>query len=87
LNLSPADLIAAFLEEEIHEEAQQAEVAPTLQQLEPVSEVQQASRRRSARVIFTAEKARLLRKENRATQTFHDQWYHSAIASKLATPE
>lgn len=44
-------------------------------------------RRRSERVVFTAEKARLLRKENRATQTFHDQWYHSAIASKLAMPE
>jgi len=46
-----------------------------------------APRRRSERVIFTAEKARLLRKENRATQTFHDKWYHSAIASKLAMPE
>jgi hypothetical protein len=52
----------------------------------PVAE--SAGRRRgSERVVFTAEKARLLRKENRATQTFHDQWYHSAIASKLAMPE
>lgn len=38
-------------------------------------------------VKFTAEKARLLRKELRATETFHDKWYHSAIASRLAKPE
>lgn len=38
-------------------------------------------------VKFTAEKARLLRKELRAMETFHDKWYHSAIASRLAKPE
>lgn len=45
--------------------------------------------RRSARkpVQFTAEKARLLREDLRANETFHDKWYHSAIASRLAKPE
>ena len=45
--------------------------------------------RRSVRkpVQFTAEKARLLREDLRANETFHDKWYHSAIASKLAKPE
>lgn len=78
LNFSPADLIAAYFEEGTHEEAnaaQQASVASA-----PV-------RRQSERVIFTEEKARRLRRANRATQTFHDKWYHSAITSRLATPE
>lgn len=80
LNLSPADLIAAFSEEK-------REQTEALQQSGQVSQAQQVERRRSERVIFTEEKARRLRKENRATMTFHDKWYHSAIASRLATPE
>jgi hypothetical protein len=39
---------------------------------------------RRSGVGFTAEKARLLRKELRATESFHDIMYHSAIASRLA---
>lgn len=39
---------------------------------------------RRSGVGFTAEKARILRKELRATETFHDIMYHSAIASRLA---
>lgn len=39
---------------------------------------------RKSGVGFTAEKARLLRRELRATETFHDIMYHSAIASRLA---
>jgi len=87
LNLSTVDLIAAFLEEETHEEAQHADVAQALHKLESVPEVPQAVRRRSERVIFTEEKAKILRKQNRASLAFHDKWYHSAIATKLASPE
>ncbi|CAN6466256.1 unnamed protein product [Victoria cruziana] len=36
---------------------------------------------------LTAEKARLLRKELRATENWHDAMYHSAIASRLACPD
>eukprot|EP01018_Ginkgo_biloba_P012273 Gb_00704 [translate_table: standard] len=39
------------------------------------------------RAVFTAKKARLLRKELRATETWHDLMYHSAIASRLAFPD
>lgn len=42
------------------------------------------SRPNSGRVAFTAEKARALRKSMRASETWHDGWYHSAIASRLA---
>lgn len=42
---------------------------------------------RTSGVGFTAEKARLLRKELRATESFHDLMYHSAIASRLAFTE
>lgn len=37
-------------------------------------------------VVFTAEKARALRKKMRASETWHDGWYHSAIATRLAQP-
>lgn len=36
---------------------------------------------------LTAEKARLLRKEMRATESWHDPMYHSAIAARLASPD
>ncbi|XP_068650722.1 uncharacterized protein [Aristolochia californica] len=39
------------------------------------------------RSVLTAEKARLLRKELRATETWHDPMYHSAIAARLASPD
>ncbi|ERM96613.1 hypothetical protein AMTRI_Chr09g16690 [Amborella trichopoda] len=39
------------------------------------------------RSVLTAEKAKLLRKEIRATETWHDLMYHSAIASRLASPD
>lgn len=77
LNLPREDLMAALEEKEARHGVGAAA---------PVAE-SAGRRRRSERVVFAAEKARLLRKENRATQTFHDQWYHSAIASKLAMPE
>jgi hypothetical protein len=38
-------------------------------------------------VQFTEEKARLLRKQTRSTETRHDAWYHSGIASRLAEPD
>ena len=38
---------------------------------------------RRSGVGFTAEKAQILRKELRATETFHDIMYHSALASRL----
>lgn len=37
--------------------------------------------------ILTAEKARLLRREMRSTETWHDAMYHSAMASRLASPD
>lgn len=80
LNLPREDLIAALAEKENHG-ADESVVAPG------VNSEGSGARRRSERVIFTAEKARLLRKESRASKTFHDKWYHSAIASKLAMPE
>lgn len=79
LNLLREDLMAALVEKEHHTNGADGVVAPAGES--------SGQRRRSERVIFTAEKARLLRKENRATRTFHDKWYHSAIASKLAMPE
>ncbi|CAA7391537.1 unnamed protein product [Spirodela intermedia] len=42
------------------------------------------ARRRS---FLTPEKAKVLRKELRATETWHDAMYHSAIASRLASPD
>eukprot|EP00249_Psilotum_nudum_P006999 c20232_g1_i1 orf=409-966(-) len=45
------------------------------------------SDRKSRSVKFTAEKAKLLRQELRATETWQDSMYHSAIASRLATPD
>uniref|UniRef100_A0A5K0WUU4 Uncharacterized protein n=2 Tax=Nymphaea colorata TaxID=210225 RepID=A0A5K0WUU4_9MAGN len=39
------------------------------------------------RAGLTAEKARLLRKELRSTENWHDAMYHSAIASRLACPD
>lgn len=36
---------------------------------------------------LTREKAKLLRKDLRDTSTFHDIMYHSAIASRLASPD
>ncbi|XP_020079806.1 paired mesoderm homeobox protein 2A-like [Ananas comosus] len=36
---------------------------------------------------LTAEKARVLRRETRATEGWHDAMYHSAIASRLASPD
>ncbi|KAG9455466.1 hypothetical protein H6P81_008370 [Aristolochia fimbriata] len=39
------------------------------------------------RSALTAEKARLLRKELRAMETWHDPMYHSAIAARLASPD
>lgn len=76
LNLPREDLIAALAEKGDNSEGV---VIPEASGARPRSRV---------RVVkFTAEKARLLRKENRATQTFHDSWFHSAIASKLAMPE
>lgn len=42
------------------------------------------SKPNSSRGAFTAEKARALRKSMRGSQTWHDGWYHSAIASRLA---
>ncbi|CAK9214946.1 unnamed protein product [Sphagnum jensenii] len=38
-------------------------------------------------VQFTDEKARILRKQLRSTETWHDTWYHSGIASRLAEPD
>lgn len=76
LNLPRADLIAALAEKGDNSEGV---VVPEASEARP--------RSRDRVVKFTAEKARLLRKENRATQTFHDSWFHSAIASKLAMPE
>jgi hypothetical protein len=76
-----------FEKEGVREQAPLPAAGPTFQLLEP-AKLRQGERRRSERtVVFTEEKARRLRKENRATQTFHDKWYHSAIASRLATPE
>jgi len=80
LNLPREDLMAALVEKDNHVDGAEGAVGPVNPAASGVS-------RRAERVIFTAEKARLLRKENRATQTFHDKWYHSAIASKLAMPE
>ncbi|KAH0456542.1 hypothetical protein IEQ34_014449 [Dendrobium chrysotoxum] len=37
--------------------------------------------------VLTPEKARVLRRELRATETWHDAMYHSAIASRLASPD
>nr|XP_024357071.1 uncharacterized protein LOC112273009 isoform X1 [Physcomitrium patens]PNR32689.1 hypothetical protein PHYPA_024631 [Physcomitrium patens] len=91
LNISPAAWIATF--REVHDEAHRTAAAPTYNKVNlpskyETTELHRGNRRRSEKtVIFTAEKAKRLRKENRATQTFHDQWYHSAIASRLATPE
>lgn len=79
LNLTPSDLIAAYFEEATLEEAIAVQQVPVA--------AAEAAPRRLGRVIFTEEKARRMRKENRATSTFHDKWYHSAIASRLATPE
>lgn len=39
-----------------------------------------------SKVAFTPEKARALRKSMRASETWHDDWYHSAIATRLAEP-
>lgn len=80
LNLPRDELMAAFSgKDDVHGDGDSA-VGPHL----PAS----GERRRSGRQGgFTAEKARLLRKGNWETQTFHDKWYHSAIASKLASPE
>jgi len=36
---------------------------------------------------LTPEKAKLLRKNLRDTSTFHDIMYHSALASRLASPD
>jgi hypothetical protein len=46
-----------------------------------------AQRFNRQQVQFTDEKARLLRKQTRATETWHDAWYHSGIASRLAEPD
>lgn len=85
---SIVDWMSIFFEKEgVHEQAPLPAAGPPFQLLEP-PKLRQGERRRSERtVVFTEEKARRLRKENRATQTFHDKWYHSAIASRLATPE
>lgn len=91
LKISPAAWIATF--REVHDEAHRTDAAPRFQKTAPSSEyatgeMGQVEIHRSQRnVVFTPEKAKRLRKENRATQTFHDQWYHSAIASRLAIPE
>ncbi|KAG0599225.1 hypothetical protein M758_12G137100 [Ceratodon purpureus] len=81
LNLPREELMAALGDNQV--ESAVGVAAPVV----AASDSPSGQRRRSERVVFTAEKARLLRKENRATQTFHDKWYHSAIASKLAMPE
>lgn len=48
-----------------------------------------AGRRKSPayRSGLTAEKARLLRKEMRAMESWHDPMYHSAIATRLASSD
>lgn len=43
-------------------------------------------RSNSTKVAFTAEKAKAMRKSMRAAETWHDGWYHSAIATRLAEP-
>ncbi|XP_058105032.1 uncharacterized protein LOC131248668 [Magnolia sinica] len=48
------------------------------------SEMRKSTARRSG---LTAEKARVLRKELRAMECWHDAMYHSAIASRLASPD
>jgi len=44
-------------------------------------------RSKSVRGRLTPEKEKLLRKNLRGTSTFHDTMYHSAIASRLASPD
>lgn len=51
----------------------------------PKDELSERPKPRSGR--FTAEKAKMLRREMRRTETWHDLMYHSAIASKLAAPD
>ena len=80
LNLPREDLMAALFENDNQVDG----AVSTVGFVRPAAS---APRQQSERVIFTAEKARLLRKESRAAQTFHDKWYHSAIAAKLAMPE
>ncbi|CAL9125283.1 unnamed protein product [Musa acuminata var. zebrina] len=41
----------------------------------------------AGRSRLTAEKARVLRREMRATESWHDAMYRSAIASRLASPD
>lgn len=48
---------------------------------------EQRPRSAAYRSGLTAEKARLLRKETRATDTWHDLMYHSSIAARLASPD
>lgn len=47
----------------------------------------QPKRSKSLGGRLTPEKAKLLRKNLRDTSTFHDAMYHSAIASRLASPD
>lgn len=75
MNFAPA----ANVEDARNEEANAAQETPV--EAEPAP-----PRRLSKPVFFTEEKARLLRKATREGKTFHDQWYHSAIASRLAFP-
>ncbi|GLJ36158.1 hypothetical protein SUGI_0725470 [Cryptomeria japonica] len=61
----------------------------TLDNERVIDEDEISVRRRSkfVGVSFTPEKAKLLRKALRSTSTFHDSMYHSAIASRLASPD
>ena len=44
-------------------------------------------RGRSEPALITAEKAKVMRREMRLTETWRDAMYHSAIASRLASPD
>ncbi|GLJ36159.1 hypothetical protein SUGI_0725480 [Cryptomeria japonica] len=61
----------------------------TLDNERVIDEEEISARRRSkfVGVRFTPEKAKLLRKALRSTSSFHDLMYHSAIASRLASPD
>lgn len=72
LSFSPAEDATEEEANAAQEASEEAEPAPP--------------RRLSKPVIFTEEKARILRKATREGKTFHDKWYHSAIASRLAFP-
>ncbi|EHA8591750.1 hypothetical protein COCNU_scaffold150091G000010 [Cocos nucifera] len=73
-------LLRTILREEAASE-DQAEAAAAA----PEGAAMEATAARRARL--TAEKARVLRREMRATEIWHDAMYHSAIASRLASPD